>query len=299
MTSAAQQPVPLSPSEAPLEGADAILPTFRSVPHNYEAEKALLGALMANNNAYDRISDFLAPEHFANPIHDRIYKAISKLLEAGQIADPVTLMNFFEQDDSLADVGGSDYLAELAASMVSIINARDYGQVVYDLHLKRQLIDFGEQVVNRAFSPEVDDLAMLQIGTAEQQLYELAITGELEGGFQPFDSSIKEAIERAQIAHQRDGHLAGVGTGFRDIDRLLGGLHPSDLVILAGRPSMGKTALATNIAFNAAADYESETDGSRQPKTINGAGVGFFSLEMSAEQLAARILSEQTEIASD
>ncbi|MEE2761294.1 MAG: replicative DNA helicase [Pseudomonadota bacterium] len=295
----AQQPVPLKRSEASLEGADSILPTFRSAPHNYEAEKALLGALMANNNAYDRISDFLAPEHFADPIHDRIYKAISKLLEAGQIADPVTLMNFFEQDDSLAEVGGSDYLAELAASMVSIINARDYGQIVYDLHLKRQLIDFGEQVVNRAFSPEVDDSAILQISTAEHQLYGLAMTGELEGGFQPFDASIKEAIERAQIAHQRDGRLAGVGTGLRDIDRLLGGLHPSDLVILAGRPSMGKTALATNIAYNAAADYEFETVDNRKRKTINGAVVGFFSLEMSAEQLAARILSEQTEIASD
>ena len=273
--------------------------SYRTPPHNFEAEKALLGTLMANNNAHDRVSDFLQPEHFADPAHGRIFEAISKLLDAGQIADPVTLMNFFEQDDSLADLAGSDYLAELAASMVSIINARDYGQIVYDLHLKRQLIDFGEQVVNRAFSPEVDDAAMLQIGSAEQQLYDLAMTGELEGGFQSFDTSIKEAIERAEIAHQRDGHLAGVGTGLRDIDKLLGGLHPSDLVILAGRPSMGKTALATNIAFNAASDYEVEFDANGNKHTINGAVVGFFSLEMSAEQLAARILSEQTEIASD
>jgi replicative DNA helicase len=303
MAISAQQPVPLDSPDtslrAPPEDAERVLPTFRSPPHNFEAEKALLGTLMANNNAHDRVSDFLRPEHFADPIHGRIYDAISKLLDAGQIADPVTLMNFFEQDDSLADVGGSDYLAELAASMVSIINARDYGQIVYDLHLKRQLIDFGEQVVNRAFSPEVDDAAMLQIGSAEQQLYDLAMTGELEGGFQSFDTSIKEAIERAEIAHQRDGQLAGVGTGLRDIDRLLGGLHPSDLVILAGRPSMGKTALATNIAFNAASDYEVAIDANGNKKTINGAVVGFFSLEMSAEQLAARILSEQTEIASD
>jgi replicative DNA helicase len=140
---------------------------------------------------------------------------------------------------------------------------------------------------------------MMQIGDAEQQLYDLAMTGELEGGFQAFDVSIKEAIMRAEIAHKRDGRLAGVGTGLRDIDDLLGGFHPSDLIILAGRPSMGKTALATNIAFNAAYDYETETDANGNTRTINGAVVGFFSLEMSSEQLAARILSEQTEIASD
>jgi|TARA_B100000315_G_scaffold206731_1_gene201253 replicative DNA helicase len=295
MATGAQQPVSLSPAE----GEERTLPSFRSPPHNFEAEKALLGALMANNNAYDRVSDFLRPEQFADPVHGRIYEAIAKLLDANQIADPVTLINFFEQDDTLADVGGSDYLAELAASMVSIINAREYGQIIYDLHLKRQLIDFGEQVVNRAFSPEVDDPSMMQIGDAEQQLYDLAMTGELEGGFQAFDVSIKEAIMRAEIAHKRDGRLAGVGTGLRDIDDLLGGFHPSDLIILAGRPSMGKTALATNIAFNAAYDYETETDANGNTRTINGAVVGFFSLEMSSEQLAARILSEQTEIASD
>ncbi|NQV54682.1 MAG: AAA family ATPase, partial [Rhodospirillales bacterium] len=283
----------------PVASEDRTLPVFRSPPHNYQAEKALLGALMANNNAYDRISDFLRPEHFADPVHGRIYEAISKLLNVNQIADPVTLINFFEQDDALADVGGANYLAELAASMVSIINAQEYGQIIYDLHLKRQLIGYGEEVVNRAYGPEVDDAAMRQIGDAEQQLYDLAMTGELEGGFQSFETSIKEAIQSAELAHKKDGGLSGVGTGLRDIDELMGGLHPSDLIILAGRPSMGKTALATNIAFNAAYDYEFETDANGRKKTTNGAVVGFFSLEMSAEQLAARILSEQTEIPSD
>ena len=266
--------------------------SFRAPPHNFEAEKALLGAIFANNNAYDRISDFLRPEHFADPIHGRIFEAASKLIERGQIADTTTLVPFFEQDGSLADVGGPRYLAELAGSMVSIINTQEYGRIVYDLHLKRQLIDLGEQLVNRAFSPEVDDTATVQIETAEQQLYDLATTGDYEGGFQDFKSSIISAVQMAEAAHRRDGALSGISTGFRDVDNLLGGLHPSDLVILAARPSMGKTALATNIAFNAA--YDKKTLGGD-----NGAVVGFFSLEMSSEQLASRILSEQTEVASD
>ena len=283
----------------PLTEADQSLPSFRSPPHNFEAEKALLGAIFANNNAYDRVSDFLRPEHFADPVHGRIFEASLKLIERGQIADPITLRNFFEQDGALADVGGAKYVAELAASMVSVINAVEYGRNIYDLHLKRQLIDVGEQVVNNAYSPEIDDNAMSQIEVAEQRLYDLATKGDYEGGFKPFKTSITTAIEMAEAAHKQDGLLSGVGTGLRDIDQMLGGLHPSDLVILAGRPSMGKTALATNIAFNAAYDYKFEDLGNGNRKTIDGAVVGFFSLEMSAEQLASRILSEQTEIASD
>lgn len=265
---------------------------FRTPPHNFEAEKALLGAIFANNNAYDRVSDFLRLEHFADPIHGRIYEAAAKLIERGQIADTTTLVPFFEQDGSLADIGGPRYLAELAGSMVSIINTQEYGRIVYDLHLKRQLIDLGEQVVNRAFSPEIDDTAMVQIENAEQHLYDLATTGDYEGGFQDFKASIIRAVEMAEAAHRRDGALSGVATGFRDIDELLGGLHPSDLIILASRPGMGKTSLATNIALNAAYDHKAQGAGS-------GAVVGFFSLEMSSEQLASRILAEQTEIASD
>jgi len=278
---------------------DQSLPSFRSPPHNFEAEKALLGAIFANNNAYDRVSGYLQPEHFAEPIHGNIYGAISKLLERGQIADPITLRTYFEQNDALADVGGTRYLAEIAGSMVNVINAAEYGRLIYDLHLKRHLIELGEQVVNRAYSPEVDDNAMKQIENAEQTLYDLATTGEIEGGFQDFKSSVVSAVEMAEIAHKRDGHLSGVSTGMRDLDQIMGGLHPSDLVILAGRPSMGKTALATNIAFNAAYDYKVETDDQGNQRVTDGAVVGFFSLEMSAEQLAARILSEQAEIASE
>ncbi len=278
---------------------DQSLPSFRSPPHNFEAEKALLGAIFANNNAYDRVSGYLRPEHFADPIHGNIYDATSKLIERGQIADPITLRTFFEQDGSLADVGGTRYLAEIAGSMVNVINAAEYGRLIYDLHLKRHLIELGEQVVNNAYSPEVDDNAMKQIENAEQTLYDLATTGEIEGSFQNFKSSVVSAVEMAEIAHKRDGHLSGVATGMRDLDQIMGGLHPSDLVILAGRPSMGKTALATNIAFNAAYDYRVETDEQGNQRVTDGAVVGFFSLEMAAEQLAARILSEQAEIASE
>jgi replicative DNA helicase len=287
-----------APSEI-LKVNDPSFSQFRSQPHNFEAEKALLGAIFANNNAYDRVASYLRPECFADPIHGKIFDAASKLIERGQIADPITLHNFFEQNGSIKDVGGARYLAEIAGSMVSVINSAEYGKSIYDLHLKRQLIELGEQVVNRAYTPEVDDPATMQIEYAEQILYDLATTGEIEGGFQDFKSTVISAIEMAEIAHKRDGQLSGVSTGLRDLDQIMGGLHPSDLVILAARPSMGKTALATNIAFNAAYDYKFKTNEDGEKKIIDGAVVGFFSLEMSAEQLAARILSEQAQIASD
>jgi len=282
-------PTPL-PSE--FSDADARLSAFRTPPHNVEAEKALLGAIFANNRAYEAVSEFLKPEHFALGQNGRIFAACAKLVERGQIADPVTLKNFFEQDQSLAEVGGPAYLAELAGSAVGIINAGEYGRLVYDLFLRRELIALGEDVVERAYGGDVETNAVQQIEQAEQGLYDLATRGEYEGGFQPFKASVIDAIEMAEKAHKREGSLAGIGTGFTDIDKMLGGLHPSDLIILAGRPSMGKTALATNIAFNAAYSHAKSKGG-------EGGIVGFFSLEMSAEQLASRILSEQTDISSD
>jgi len=275
-------PQPNSTSISVLPENENNLSSLRMPPHNFEAEKALLGAIFANNNAYDRVADFLRPTHFADPIHGRIFESSSKLIERGQIADPITLKSFFEQDSALTDIGGAQYLVEIAASMVNVINAAEYGRTIYDLHLKRQLIELGENVVNSAYSRDVDDFAITQIEKAEQTLYDLATTGEFEGGFKEFKSSIVSAIEMAEAAHKRDGKFAGIATGLRDIDTILGGLHPSDLVILAGRPSMGKTALATNIAFNAAYDYKNETDSEGRKKIIDGAVVGFFSLEMSA-----------------
>lgn len=290
-------PHPGDDTGAPPDGADpgdaeAVPAGFRSLPHNIEAEKALLGALMVNNRVYEKISEYLRGEHFAFGPHGRIYEACAKLIERGQIADPVTLKRYFEQDESLSEIGGPKYLMELANSAVGVINAGEYGRLVYDLFLKRELIQLGETVVNRAYEADVTDDASNQIESAEQYLYDLATKGEAEGGFQTFRDSVVEAISIAEIAHKREGALAGVTTGLRDLDKMLGGLHNSDLVILAGRPSMGKTALVTNVAFNAAHKYQ-ETNGEE------GAVVGFFSLEMSSEQLAARILSEQANISSD
>jgi replicative DNA helicase len=274
------------------ENGEKFSSAFRTLPHNIEAEKSLIGAIFANNKAYEKVSEFLFPEHFVIAQHGVIYDACSKLIEKGQIADPVTLKRYFEQDESLAEIGGPAYLVELAESVVSIINAGEYGRIIYDLHLKRELIGLGEDVVNRAYGGDVEDEATRQIESAEQTLYDLATTGNYEGGFQSFKESVVAALNMAEAAHKRDGALAGVTTGLLDVDTMLGGLHPSDLLILAGRPSMGKTALATNIAYNSA--YTHHQTGGEQ-----GAVVGFFSLEMSAEQLATRIISEQTQTSSD
>ncbi|WP_119459601.1 replicative DNA helicase [Rhodospirillaceae bacterium SYSU D60014] len=274
----------------PLRGGDET--PVRVPPHNYEAEQALLGAILANNLVLDRVSEFLLPEHFADAVHGRIYEAATKLIQRGQIANVLTLKNMFDQDTALTEVGGAQYLARLANAVVTIINAEDYGRTIHDMYLRRQLVDLGEEVVNDAFTFDLDIGAMDQIEKAEQQLYQLAETGQTEKTLQPLMNAIATAITNAEAAYKRDSHITGVTVGLTDIDKKLGGLHPSDLIILAGRPSMGKTALATNMAFNAAyAHMKSEGK--------EGGQVAFFSLEMSSEQLATRILAERTEISSD
>ncbi len=285
---------PLREGSNPL-GADPI----RIPPNNTEAEQALLGAIFRNNLAHGRVSDFLEPEHFANAVHGRIYAAIGKLIERGQIANPVTLKNLFDQDGALAEIGGAQYLTRLAEAAVTIINAEDYGRRIHDLHLRRQLIGLGEDVVNDAFHQDLDDPAIDQIERAEAKLYELASTGQAEGGFRPFNAALTEAINSAEAAFKRDGRTVGVATKFTDLDKKLGGLHSSDLIIAAGRPGMGKTAFATNIAFNAAKAYRAEPGPDGRPVAEDGAVIGFFSLEMSAEQLATRILAEESGVSSD
>lgn len=271
---------------------------YRIIPHNYEAEQALLGAILVNNAAYDRVSDFLIADHFADPVHGKIFAAAAKLIERGQLANPITLKSYFETDGELSDIGGQQYLVRLAASAVTVINAADYGRTIHDLHLRRQLIMLGEEIVNDAYAGDLDRQAMIQIEGAEQRLFDLATTGTFEGGFQPFTRSLTAAIEMAELAYQREGRLSGVASGLADLDGLLGGLHNSDLVILAGRPSMGKTALATNIAYHAAKTYR-RPDPAADNDHGDGAVVGFFSLEMSAEQLATRILAEESNLSSD
>ena len=281
----------------PLRDADPEL--IRTPPYNTEAEQALLGALLINNAAHPRVSEFLQPEHFGNAVHARIYAAMGKLIGRGQVANPVTLKNMFDQDGALAEIGGAQYLARLAGAAVTIINAEDYGRAIHDLYLRRQLIALGEDVVNDAFRHDLDDRATEQIERAEKKLFDLATAGQAEGGFRDFAGALTSAITIAESAFKKSGKIVGVATGFVDLDKKLGGLHPSDLVILAGRPSMGKTALATNIAFNAARAYKPLRLPDGRLGAEDGAVVGFFSLEMSAEQLATRILAEESGVSSD
>ena len=274
-------------------------PSFRSAPHNIEAEQALLGAILVNNEAFYRVSDFLEPAHFFEPIHQQVYQLARDLIRAGKLATPVTLKTFLDADVDIGGLTVSQYLARLAAEATTIINAEDYGRTVYDLSVRRALIQVGEDMVNVAFDAPVDFSPRDQIEDAERRLYELAETGRYDGGFQRFAQALTTAIDMAAHAFQRDGKLSGTATGLHELDRMMGGLQKSDLVILAGRPGMGKTALATNIAYNIAKAWvpgPPRPDG--QAVTANGGIVGFFSLEMSAEQLATRIIAEQTGIPS-
>jgi replicative DNA helicase len=273
-------------------------PLYREAPNNIEAEQALLGAILVNNDAFYRVSDFLKPGHFHEPIHRKIYEVAGELVRMGKVANPVTLKTFLPAEEKIGEMTVSQYLARLAAEAVTVINAADYGRAIYDLATRRALITVGEDMVNIAYDAPVDMSPAEQIEDAERRLFELAETGRYDGGFESFTDAVKTAIDMANAAYMRDGHLSGIATGFRDLDRRMGGLQPSDLVILAGRPGMGKTSLATNIAFNIAAAYEPAQQADGSFAAANGGVVGFFSLEMSSEQLATRIISEQTEIPS-
>jgi replicative DNA helicase len=270
----------------------------RQPPSNHQAEQALLGALLANNRAYERVSDFLIPEHFVDPVNGRVFQAIARRVEAGQLADAVTLKAEFEHSGVLDEVGGTKYLSDLLSAMVGIINAGEYGRAIYDAWLRRQLIELGEQVVNHAFGadPEID--GKQQIELAESELFKLATEGGSDGGFVSFEKALAEAILGAERAFQRSGHVSGLSTGLRDLDKKTGGMHPSDLMILAGRPGMGKTALATKMAFGAARALLAEAR-QTDPNAVPKGSVAVFSLEMSAEQLATRLLAEEARVSGD
>ena len=270
---------------------------YRVAPHNVEAEQALLGAILINNDAFDRVSDFLKPEHFSEELHRRTYEVASQLIRAGKVATPVTLKTFLGE----TDIGGMtipQYLARLAAEATAIINAEDYGRTIYDLAVRRDLILIGEDIVNGAYDAPVDVSPREQIEDAERKLYSIAESGRYDGGFQRFTDALTAAVDMAAAAYERDGGLSGVSTGMLELDAKLGGLQKSDLVIVAGRPGMGKTALATNIAFNIAKSYEFRQKPDGNHETVNGGIIGFFSLEMSSEQLATRIIAEQAQVPS-
>jgi replicative DNA helicase len=270
------------------------------MPSNLEAEQALLGALLYDNGAYERLSDRLTGGHFHEPFHQRLFTAIETHIRKGQLAEPILLADEFKRDPAFEALGGLRYLADLVDRAPPAANAPDYARAVYDLALRRELIRIGGDIT--ATAQQVGDseqTARDQIESAEQRLYTLAETGETTSGLGSFSDALRGAIEMAAEAYSRDGGLAGISTGLIDLDKMLGGLHRSDLIILAARPAMGKSALAANIAFHAAKNYawEPQPDGSR--KTVNGGVVAFFSLEMSAEQLALRLLAEVSGVSSD
>ncbi len=271
---------------------DIVTETNRLPPQNIEAEQALLGAILSNNRALEKVSEFLLPIHFANPIHGKIYEACRTYIEQGRIADPVTLKAIFANDEALKDVGGADYLIKLAAASTTIINAGDYGRQILDRYIRRQLISLGNDIVNDAFAVSLNEEAIAQVEDAEKRLYDIANEGETRGGPQILNAALRESLISTENAMKNPTGVAGTTTGLVDLDKLLGGLHDSDLIILAGRPAMGKSALAITIAFNAAAKFEEENKKPGAEKK----SVAFFSLEMSAEQLATRILSAKAQV---
>ncbi|WP_415920823.1 replicative DNA helicase [Tateyamaria sp. SN6-1] len=270
-----------------------------TMPHSIEAEQQLLGAILTNNDIYDRVASVITAEHFYDPVHARIYDIAAARIAKNNLASPVTLKAFMEDDEGLKELGGPAYLARLAGAAISAFAVRDYAQMIYDLAVRRDLIQLGRDISAKAAKVDVTSEPKEQIVEAEQALYKLAEQGTSEGGFQSFLKAVTDAVNVANAAYQRDGGLAGISTGLTDLDKKLGGLHPSDLLILAGRPSMGKTSLATNVAFNIAKAYKRGLKPDGTEGATEGGVVGFFSLEMSAEQLAARILSEAAEVPSE
>ncbi len=271
----------------------------QALPHNIEAEQALLGALLVNNEVYDRVASIVNEAHFYDPVHGRIFEVIARRIQKNALASPVTIKAFMEDDEGLKELGGPAYLVRLAAASISIFAAKDYAQLIYDLAIRRDLIAIGQEIATKAAAVDVESEPKDQIVEAEQRLYQLGEAGQVDSGFQSFLRALHEAVDVANAAYQREGGMSGISTGLIDMDKKLGGLHPSDLLILAGRPSMGKTSLATNIAFNIAKAYKKGIKPDGTEGAVEGGVVGFYSLEMSSEQLAARILSEAAEIPSE
>ncbi|HUZ13766.1 MAG TPA: replicative DNA helicase [Caulobacteraceae bacterium] len=274
-------------------------PAAQHAPANVEAEQALLGALLYDNGAYERITDALKPEHFYEPFHGRLFVSIEIHIRRGQLADPTLLAEQFQRDAAFQELGAVRYLADLVDRAPPAARAADYARAIYDLALRRELIRIGGDIVATAETSDPEVTARDQIETAEQQLYSLAETGGASTGLVGLDAALVAAVEMAAAAYERDGGLSGLATGIGDLDQKLGGLHPSDLIIIAARPSMGKSSLCANIAFNVARRYawEPRPDGGR--KTVDGGVVAFFALEMSAAQVATRLLAEVSGVPSD
>ena len=258
-------------------------------PSNLEAEQALLGSILVNNDIIDEISNIIKPNCFYDPAHHKIYEVIETLNNKGMIANPITLKNYFEKDNMLNDVGGTEYLVKLTRFSGSTKQAMDYAKIVHEMYLRRELVLISDKLSSDTLNTKEQNAESIIEGT-EKSLFDLAERGSFSQSFLKFNQALDQTIEMATQAMKSDQGVVGVPTGLKDLDEKLGGLHKSDLVILAGRPGMGKTALATNIAYHASQNLMS-----RQEKS----SVAFFSLEMSSEQLSTRILSEQARIKSD
>ena len=268
---------------------------YRHVPYDIDVEQALLGAILADNRAMERASTFLKPEHFYDPLHQRIFAAMSRMIErGGVVVTPLTLHAQMKSDPGVIETGGQAYFEALLAAAPAIPNIKDFAAILSDLAVRRSLIRIGEDIVNTAYEAPGERGAREQIEEAEKALYGVAETNRFGEGALDFHEALTRTVQAAERAAARGGRISGVTSGFTDIDQLLGGLQPSDLLILAGRPGMGKTALGTNMAFHAARQYLRDLEASAEYPS--GAPVLFFSLEMAAQQLSARILSEQAEL---
>jgi replicative DNA helicase len=267
--------------------------SFRQVPVDIEIEQAVLGAVLVDNRRLEALTTVLKEEEFYDPLHQRIYSTMLKVWEQGRAITPLTLKAVMQNDPGLAEIG-LDYFVNLAEAAPAVANVRELARVIHEAAIRRELFRIGEDLVNNALEVDIDQPPKLIIETAEKALYRVAENSKYGEGPIDFHESLKRAVESAERAQARGGRISGVTSGFTDIDSLLGGLQPSDLLILAGRPGMGKTSLGTNMSFNAARTYAQDVAaGAEMPR---GAPVLFFSLEMAAQQLSARILSEQTEI---
>jgi len=271
--------------------------TLQSAPHDLEAEQAVIGAILFDNEVYFRIGETLQPGHFYDQVHAWLYEEITRLIQKNALADGLTMRDKIKNHEGMQEIGGVKYLAALMANAGSSANAPEYARLIHDLSVRRELMRIGEHIVHDAKDPPDGKTGAQLLDSSEELIFNLAETGGISSGFEAFSNALTGAMTMAAAAFKRDGGLSGISTGLIDMDKKLGGFHPSDLVILAGRPGMGKTALATNIAFHVARNYKfEEKNGVR--KTTAGGVVAFFSLEMSAEQLATRLLSEYARISS-
>jgi replicative DNA helicase len=277
----------------PIDSADA---PVKETPNNLSAEAAVIGSILYDNNAFQRVADILQPSDFYAPAHQEIFEACQLLIQNGRVADGVTLREQFEKDERLTVIGGAQYLADLLDSAAFGPEVQDYARIIRDLAMRRELINIGAGVQSRAQTHDREVDGSQQVELAERELFALAERGSTGRGFSSFGEALTESLQMAEAAFKREGKIAGIATKLDDLDHKMGGLHGSDLIILAGRPSMGKTSLVTNIAYNVASAYRGEKQEDGSTKTIQGGKVAFFSLEMSSEQLATRILAERTMI---